>query len=208
MREWAVGAVLEGPLPQALPAGADEDDDPPVPHGVLGVVQGLLGLIQVQVLGGAALGDQDDVCRLRELLSVQGVQEGAARPMGLCHVSGHSPEYLLVLRKDYVQDKVDAHHGPGLLDVQAQGVGLQGPGAALGQHHAAVVRLDSGPSGHAGHDGLGAAGIAGKIVVFDVAQADAPIRLRHDPGHVHGGAPGGRAVRDAVVGVAVHLISE
>ena len=38
-------------------------------------------------------------------------------------------------------------------------------------------------------------------------QMRAPIRLRHDPGDVHGGAPGGRAIGDAVIGVAVHALN-
>ena len=173
---------------------------------MLGVVQGLLGLIEIEILGRAALGDQDDVRRLGELLPVQGVEKGAARPMGFRHVSRDGFQNLLMLGKDHVQNEVDAYHGPGFLDVQPEGIPFQVSGAAFRQDHAAVVGLDGGPGGHAGHDGFSAAGIAGKIVIFDVAQADAPIRLRHDPGDVHGGAPGGRAIGDAVIGVAVHAL--
>ena len=74
--------LLKGLFAQALLAGADQHDHAAGLHRVLGVVQGLLGLIQVQVLGCTALIHQNDVCTLRDLLAVQGVQEGAARPVG------------------------------------------------------------------------------------------------------------------------------
>ena len=85
-----------------------------------------------------------------------------------------------------------------------RGLRVQVPGAGGLLYHHAVVGLDGRPGGHAGHDGLGPAGVAGEVVVLDIAQADAPVRLRHHPGDVHRCAPAGDAQADAVLRVAVH----
>ena len=67
-----------------------------------------------------------------------------------------------------------------------------------------MVGLDGVPGGDAGHDGLGAAGIAGEIVIFNVAQTDSPVGLRHHPRDVHRGSRPGDAHTHAVGRLAVH----
>ena len=124
--------------------------------------------------------------------------------MGLHGVTRHRPDDLLMLAEDHVEDEVDAAQGPGLLNIHPQGVGLQGPGASLAPDHHGVVGLDGVPRGHAGHNGLGPAGVAGKVVVLNVSQADAPVRLRHGAGDVYRRSGGGDAHGDAVGGIAVH----
>ena len=171
---------------------------------MLGVVQGLLGLVKVQVLGCAALGHDDDIRTVVDVLAVEPVQIAAALPVGQGHITGHGADDLLVLIQHHVEDIIHPAHGGGLLNVPAQGVALQISGAgALPDHHG-VIGLDRAGSGDAGHNGLGAAGISGKVVIFDVAQANAPVRLGHHPGDVHRRTGRGDAQMHHIRGVAVH----
>ena len=78
------------------------------------------------------------------------------------------------------------------------------PGAGLLLHHHPVVLLDGGAGRHPGHQRLAAPGIPGEIVVLDVAQTYAPVRLGHHPGDIHRGATAGAAKADAILRVAVH----
>ena len=148
---------------------------------MLGVVQGLLGLVQVQVLGRSALGHQYDIRPGRDLLAVKGVQKGTARPVGSHQIAGNGLDDLLVGVQHHIYDEVHPHHGGGFFNVLPDRVALQFSGTGGIFHHSAVVGLDGRPGGDAGHDGLGAAGVAGKVMVFNIAQADAPVRLRHGP---------------------------
>ena len=195
--------VLEDVLAQALLAGAHQQDGAAVLHRVLGIVQSLLGLVKVQILGSAALGHDHDVGPLGDLLLIEAVQERAAFPVGLGHIAGHGLDDLLLLIQDHVQDEVHAADVGGLFDVLTQGIGGDVAGAGQGVDHHGVVRLDGGPGGDAGHDGLGAAGIAGEVVIFDVAQADPAVGLGHLFHDVHRGATGGDAHGDGGGGVAV-----
>ena len=54
-----------------------------------GVVQCLLRLVQVQILGSAALADDDDICRCIQLLQVDGIQEPTALPVRQHWITGY-----------------------------------------------------------------------------------------------------------------------
>ena len=144
-----------------------------------------MGLVQVQVLRRTPLGDQDHIRPLLDVDAVYGIQKRAARPVGQGYVARHGFHNILLPIQDHVEHKIRAHHGGGLLDILPDRIALQQAGAGLGTHHAAVIGLDSGSGGHAGHDGLRPTGVPGKIVVFDVAQADSPVRFRHPAIDVH-----------------------
>ena len=91
---WAGGMqhpVFEHALSQSFLAGTDEDHDPALFHRVLGVVQSLLGLIQIQILRRSALGNQDYIRPLRNLLAVNAVQEPAGFPVGFYRVPRPPP---------------------------------------------------------------------------------------------------------------------
>ena len=171
---------------------------------MLGIVQGFLGLVEVQIFGCASLTHQHDIRPPGELLAVEGIQKGTAGPVGFHHIPGHRPDDLLVGVQHHIDDEVHPHHGGGLLDVLPDRIAGELSRAGGSFHHTAVVGLDGIPGGDARHDGLGTAGVAGEVVVLDVAQADAPVRLRHPPVDVHRGTPGRGAHMDTVVYIQVH----
>ena len=196
--------LLKHALAQPLAAGADQNDDPALADGVARVVQRLLRLVQVQILGRAALTDQHDVRRSTELLEIDRVEKGAQGPVGRSDVAGGGTQDLLVLAQHHVEDEIRAAHGGGLLNVGADGIGGDVARAGLGPDHHGVVRLDRRAGGDAGHNGLGAAGIAGKIVVLHIAQTDTAVGLGHNAGDVHRRAGPGETQVHAVVRIAVH----
>ena len=196
--------LLEHLFAQALLAGADQDDRAAVLHGVLGVVQRLLGLIEVQVLRRAALADQHDVRAAVQFLQIHFIQEPAALAVRLDQIASHRAHDLLVLVQHHVDDEVHAADLRRLLQILPQRVRVQIARVGLLANHHAVVALDGLAGGHAGHDGLRAAGIACKVVILDVAQADAPVGLGHGAGDVHRRARVGDAHVHAVGAVGIH----
>ena len=102
-----------------------------------------------------------------------------------------------------VHDVIRATDAPRFLNVRADGVAIQFPGAGALLHHHAVIRLNCRRGGNARHDRLCAAGIASKVVKFDIAGADSEVRLRHAARDVHERSGARRAEVDAVVRVGV-----
>ena len=194
---------LKGLFPEAFPAGADQDDDAAVLYGMLRVVQRLLRLVEVQVFRCSALRDQDDVRGLLQFDAVQLIQESAALTVRKHGIAGHGLQDLLVLRQDHVQDEIDADHSAGFFDVMAERIVLQRSRTAFRQDHAAVVRLDGRPRGAAGHDRLGAAGVSGKVVIFNIAETDPSVRLRNSSRNVDRRSVGRFPVGNAVIRIAV-----
>ena len=195
--------VGKGLAAQALRAGADQDDGAAVLDGVLCVVQRLLRLVQIGVLRCAALADQNDIRFFRNGAAVHPVEVGAARAMRKGHVAGHGIDDLLVLVQNDIDDEVHAADRGGFLQILADGVSVQTAGAGQRRDHEPVIGLDGQRRGNAGHDGLRAAGIAGKIMKLDVAQADPEIGFRDCTGDVHRRSVCGVAQVDAVGRIGV-----
>jgi len=92
-------------------------------------------------------------------------------------VTGHGADDATLFVQHHVEEEVDADDAPGLVDVLAHRVAVEGPGAGrVGKHHGmvganGVVRAD------AGHHRLGATREAGEVVVVDIAGADTQISL-------------------------------
>lgn len=82
-----------------------------------------------------------------------------------------------MLVKHDVDDEINMDKGAHLVDVDAHGVRIQVARMRALIHHALVVRLDRIVRGNAGHNGLGAAAVAREIMVFNIAQANNPVRL-------------------------------
>ncbi len=187
-----VHPLLKGGLPQALRAGTHQYDYAAVTHGVLGVVQRLLQLVEVEVLGCAALAHHHYVCVFVQLAAIQAVQLAAGVALGGHEVAAGGVDHALVLVQHHVDDEVQPHHAAGLLQVQPHGA-LHVAGVRGRVHHEGVVGLDGLEGADSRHDGLGAAGIAGKVVVLHVAQRDAHVGLGNLPQDVHGRAMAGLA---------------
>ena len=119
-------------------------------------------LVQVGVLGRAALAHQDDVGPGRDGPAVELFQISAAGPVGSGDVSGHGVDNMFVRIQHHVDDVVHTDQGGGFFDVLPDRIASQGRGMGSRLHHVAVVGADSGPGGNAGHDGLGSAAVAGK----------------------------------------------
>ena len=182
---------LEYLLAQTFAAGAYQHDCAALFHCVLGVIQRLLCLIQVQILGRAALRNDHHIRSFRNRDRVQLVQERAAFAVRLRHIARACVDDLLVLVQHHVQDEVHTHHGRGFLDVLTHGIAFELARARGRLHHAAVVRLNCRARGNAGHDGLRAAGIACKIMIFNIAQADSAVGFRNRAHDIHRRAAAG-----------------
>lgn len=74
---------------------------------------------------------------------MEDVQEATPRPVGLGHISGHSPDDVLVLIQHNVHDVVDSAESPGLLDVLPNGVTLQLSRAGIVLYYPDVVGPNS-----------------------------------------------------------------
>ena len=170
---------------------------------MLGVVQRLLRLVEIQVLRCAALTDQHDVRAPGNGLLIQRVEEGAARAVRLDRVARDGVDDVLVLVEHDVDDIVDAEDAPGLLDVLADGVAVELARVRLRTDHHAVVALDGIAGGNAGHDALCAAGIPGKVVILNVGKADHAVGLSHGTENIHGRSGVRRTQMHAVVRIGI-----
>ena len=124
--------------------------------------------------------------------------------MRLDRVACHGVDDVLVLVEHHVHDIVHAADASGFLNVRADGIAVQLPGAGAFPHHHAVICLNCRRGGNARHDRLRAAGVAGKVMKFDVAGADAKICFGHNAGNVDRRSGACRAEVGAVVRVGVH----
>ena len=108
-----------------------------------------------------------------------------------------------MLVQHHIQNEINTTDPTGLLNVLPYRVGVQVAGASFRTNHHGVVGLNGIPGGNAGHNGFDTAGITGKVVKFDVAQANTVIRFCHRPGDVHGRAGIGGAQMDTILGIGI-----
>ena len=188
---------------QPFTAGSHPDDHAALSDGPKGIVQGFLGLVDVDVLREPPGGDDHYIGLFLDGDLAQGVEFFAARPVGSDVVARHGMDDLLVLVEDHVEGEVDLDEAADLLQVLPDGVALvvARPGTLL-QHHPVV-----GPDGldrrDAGKDGLGPAAVAGKVMKLDVPDADPAVGLHDGPENIDRRAPGGLTQVHTVQGVVV-----
>ena len=107
---WRAGAVHpvgKGGLAEALAAAADQNDGPAAAHSVLGVIQCLLRLIKVEILGGTALADDDDISPVGDRLEIKAVKKAAAGAVGGNDIAGGGEDDLLVRVQHDVENKIN-----------------------------------------------------------------------------------------------------
>ncbi len=144
---------------------------------MLSVVKRLLCLVNVQILRKSAGRGDDDIRLCGDCHLIQFVKQPTARAVRLNIVARHAVADFFVLVKHDVDDEINMDKGAHLVDVDAHGVRIQVARMRALIHHALVVRLDRIVRGNAGHNGLGAAAVAREIMVFNIAQANNPVRL-------------------------------
>ena len=117
--------------------------------------------------------------------AVRGIQQGicdSTYALNNSIMQGfHGVDNVLVLVQDHVDDVVDAADGTGFLNILPDGVALQLACTGRFRHHHPVVDLNGIGGRGTGHNRFGSAGVAGKVVKFNVAQTDSNICLTWMP---------------------------
>lgn len=193
----------EGRTAVAFVAGCGNDHDAALSHGVLRVIDGFLRLIEIDILRIAAGGNDDDISRFLDIHSVEAIQKTAGVTMRCDGISGRSIGDLLVIIQDYIYDEVGRTVRCRFFDILAHGISRKMPCIRTGADHISVIRLDRGKRSAARHDGFHAAGIAGKVVVLDIAEKDAAVGFGNRAEDIDGGPIPADAEMHAVFRIAV-----
>ncbi len=157
-------------MAQALTAFRHQDDRTARCCGILGIIQGLLSLKEVQILGPAAGAGHHDLRRLH-IAAIHAVYNGCTRPVSLHEVAGHGPYDLLLAVLHHIEDEIQSGNPCRILHVLPhRAVQISGGGAGIPHqlmilHHGAF-RADP------GQESLGTAAVARIVVILNVARSD------------------------------------
>ena len=177
--------LLKHSSPQSFRTGARQNDDASLTYCLLRIGQGLLCLIQVQILWSPSLGYNHDICQLIDLHTVKPVQEPASLSVGLLKLTCHSVNHIFMLVQNHVQKEIHAADTCRLFQVLPHRIPFKGSRLCHGVNHPAVVFPNGLHGGNARHDCLCSARITGKKMVFNIAQTYSQVSMRHLIRYVH-----------------------
>ena len=82
--------------------GTDQYNDAAVLYRMLGVIQCFLGLIEINILGSAALGNEHNIRALRKFLQKQPVQKSTALPVRRHRIAGNCINDLFMFIQHHI----------------------------------------------------------------------------------------------------------
>ncbi len=165
--------VHEGLGADPAAAGGDKDDDPSVLQGRLAVVQGFLGLIEVDVVGFQGHGDHD------VRLPLDGDNEdlvgpGQQRVKRLLQVAGgRRVDAVLAVENRHDCENIQLFKNLlGVVELLRNGVSLEDHRLGSRRDSKFVVCRDAVVARHSRHEALPAPGVPGKVMGFDAPDRD------------------------------------
>ena len=154
------------------------------------IIQSLLGLIKIDILGVSACGHNHNISLFWNPNLVEPVQKTAAFPVRFDKMTRYAAADSLLFVQHYIYNKINRYKPfADLIDILTNGIACNGAGLGFFPDHPRMIALDGVAGGYAGHNCLGSSAVAGKIVKFNIAQADADIGIRYGLKDIYGSTP-------------------